>query len=382
MCVSDFQSLKYFLSKMKYNIILLLTGISFLVFAYSGLYEHDRIQCTELNGAGCVCHSLNSDPDVSVWVEGPDTLYIGQTGIYRMYLTGGPAEAGGYNVAGRFGLMIALDSASVWDFRAPNELTQAYPLPFPSPEDTIFWEFGYTASDSSEVDTIYSCGLSLVWDSIPDSLDRWNFGPKLPLTIIEGSVPVELITFNAALNGDIVLLTWQTATETNNAGFEVQRMVFTQTSGKENWETIGFVPGAGTVTEPRSYTFSDQLSLNSESRLTLQYRLKQIDHNGSFRFYNSDMIEYSGIGDFHLYPNYPNPFNPETVIEFELPAETEVSLKVFDLNGEEVMTLIQGRFKPGKHKVVFNAAELASGIYFYTLNTGIYTKSYKMVLMR
>jgi hypothetical protein len=109
-----------------------------------------------------------------------------------MYLTGGPAEAGGYNVAGRFGQMELVDTFSYQNLLALNELTQAFSLPFPTTQDTIYWNFGYTASDSSaEWDTIYSCAISLVWDSIPDPLDRWNFGPKFPVKILD---PVTFIS--------------------------------------------------------------------------------------------------------------------------------------------------------------------------------------------
>jgi len=170
---------------MKINILLGLIFISLLLLA-SEKYINDPqlIGGTELNGNGCVCHALDRDLDVDVWVEGPESLYVGQMGIYKMYLAGGPAEAGGYNVAGRFGTMELLDTLSFRHQLALNELTQAFSLPFPSTEDTIYWEFGYLASDSSQVDTIYSCGLSLVWDSIPDFRDRWNFGSKFPSTIL------------------------------------------------------------------------------------------------------------------------------------------------------------------------------------------------------
>ena len=147
--------------------------ISFTLFAYSGLFEipERRIGGTQLNGDGCVCHSLDEDPKVMVWVEGPETLAVGQGGLYKMFLAGGPAEAGGYNVAGRFGTMALVDTLSFLDPRDPNELTQAFPLVFPTPQDTIFWPFMYFASDISNVDTIYSVGLSIVFDSIPDSLE-------------------------------------------------------------------------------------------------------------------------------------------------------------------------------------------------------------------
>ncbi len=170
---------------MKINLLLGLLFITMIIIASeNSVNDPDLIGSTELNGNGCVCHTLERDYNVDVWVEGPDTLYVGEMGIYKMFLAGGPAEAGGYNVAGRFGEMVLVDSFSFQHPLAMNELTQAFSLPFPTPEDTIYWEFGYLASDSSFTDTIYSCGLSLVWDTIPDPLDRWNFGPKFPLTIL------------------------------------------------------------------------------------------------------------------------------------------------------------------------------------------------------
>lgn len=171
--------------KNKINLILILIFLSVIVIASDGGNKEINVTgCTELNGDGCVCHSLDRDTSVVVWVEGPDTLAVGETGAYKMFLTGGPAEGGGYNVAGRFGTMELTDNFSFRHPLALNELTQAFPIAFPSTSDTIYWEFGYTASDSSLTDTIYSCGLSLVYDSIPDNRDRWNYGPKFPITVL------------------------------------------------------------------------------------------------------------------------------------------------------------------------------------------------------
>lgn len=171
---------------MKINYILAAVFITFISIVILGnINDPELIGCTELNGNGCVCHTLDRDLNVYVWVEGPDTLEAGQTGTYRMYMSGGPAEGGGYNVAGRFGEMVLVDSFSFQHPLSLNELTQAFTLPFPTTRDTIYWDFGYTASETaSEWDTIYSCGISLVWDSIPDPLDRWNFGPKFPIKIL------------------------------------------------------------------------------------------------------------------------------------------------------------------------------------------------------
>ena len=171
---------------MKNNYIILFLFLAFLSIAViANINETDLIGCTELNGSGCVCHSLEIDSSVTVWVEGPDTLQVGETGMYKMFMAGGPAEAGGYNVAGRFGQMVLVDSFSYQNEYALNELTQAFALPFPTPQDTIYWNFGYTASENPGWDTIYSCGLSLIWDTIPDFHDRWNYGPKFPVRILE-----------------------------------------------------------------------------------------------------------------------------------------------------------------------------------------------------
>ena len=189
---------------MKVNYLLAFLFLTFItIVVIANVDETDLINCTELNGMGCVCHTVERDYSVNVWVEGPETLYVGQTGLYKMLMAGGPAEAGGYNVAGRFGEMVLVDSFSFQNSLVKNELTQAFSLPFPTPQDTIYWHFGYKVMDPTVVsDTIYSCGLSLVWDSIPDFHDRWNFGPKFPITILsptdiekEGNHPVNFVLY-------------------------------------------------------------------------------------------------------------------------------------------------------------------------------------------
>jgi hypothetical protein len=367
---------------MKINLLLLGIFVSFLAYSYSGLFEHptELLGGTELNGAGCVCHTVVRDTTVKVWIEGPDTLFAGQTGIYHMYLAGGPAQAGGYNVAGRFGTMVLTDTFSFWDYRSPNELTQAFPLVFPSTDDTIYWEFGYTASDSSASDTVYSCGLSIVYDGIPDSLDRWNFGPKFPVTIVQGTIPVELSYFNAKLKGQSVELNWATSTETNNKGFEIQRR---EKSGSENknWKTIGFISGKGTSTEKNIYSFVDNNLLNG----IYYYRLKQIDYDGSFVLSDEVEIDFSIPVSFNLYQNFPNPFNPNTKIIWQSSIGSWQTLKVYDVLGNEVATLVDEYREAGRYEVDFNvgqAISLSSGVYIYQLKVGDYSISRKMVLLK
>ncbi len=364
---------------MKNSIILLMLFIAIVTFAFSGLHERDLLGGTQLNGAGCVCHTLERDTTVSVWIEGPDTLVKGQTGLYKMYLANGPAEAGGQNVAGRFGIMSLVDTLSVWDSLSPNELTQAFPLPFPSPQDTIYWEFAYTAPDSVVTDTLYSCGLSIVYDHIPDFHDRWNFGPKFPVEIIEGLVPVELTGFSAITGDGNIILKWQTSTEINNSGFEIQRIKDASIEKSGQWESIGFVNGNGTTTETNSYTFKDENLCAGK----YQYRLKQIDFDGSFNFSKIIEVESENISTFTLLQNYPNPFNPSTKIQYKISQQEFVLLTVYNSVGEKVVQLVNRIQPAGMYNVEFNAdAKLSSGIYFYELKTGDNILTKKMLLLK
>jgi len=369
---------------MKNYIILAVIFVSFITFAYSGLFERDLLGGTQLNGSGCVCHTTEQDTSVSVWIEGPDTLIKGQTGLYRMYLANGPAEAGGHNVAGRFGIMSLVDTLSVWDYRSPNELTQAFPLVFPTPQDTIYWEFAYTAPDSVVIDTLYSCGLSLVYDHIPDFLDRWNYGPKFPIAVIENIVPVELVSFTASTNTNDILLNWKTATETNNMGFQIERRKTKDGRGVE-WNIIGFVEGNGTATENQTYSFIDE-DLPSGK---YQYRLKQIDFNGMFEYSNVVEAEIISPIEFSLAQNYPNPLNPSTTIRYSIPNVTlsgvegsRVQLKVYDVLGNEVAVLVDEYKSAGNYDIDFNSQDLSTGIYFYKLKIGKNELVKKMLLLR
>jgi len=279
----------------KVNYLIAFLFIAFVsIIVIANINDTTLIGCTELNGMGCNCHSEFRDSSVHVWVEGPETLFVGQTGYYKMFMTGGPAEAGGYNVAGRFGEMLLVDKFSAQHYLSLNELTQAFSLPFPTKEDTIYWAFGYTASDTSASwDTIYSCGLSIVWDSIPDHLDKWNFGPKFP-------VKIETLT-------------------------------------------------------------------NVKDNLIAE--------------------------NFKLYQNYPNPFNPTTKIRFTVPQDArgerrEVTLKIYDILGNEVTTLVNEEKPAGTYEVEFNSVgtsrglSLQSGVYFYRLLSGKFVETKKMLLLR
>jgi hypothetical protein len=206
-------------------------------------------------------------------------------------------------------------------------------------------------------------------------------------------VPVELISFTASVlqNEKAVQLNWTTATETNNSGFEINRKKLEARSKESEWENIGFVPGFGTITEPKTYTFRDDNITNG----IYKYRLKQIDFDGSFEYSNEIEVEVDFTPkEFVLYQNYPNPFNPTTTIKFEIPSvETTrrvvfTTLKVYDVLGNEVATLVNEEKQPGVYEVEFGNVgtsrdlSLPSGVYFYELKVGNFRDTNKMILAK
>lgn len=197
---------------------------------------------------------------------------------------------------------------------------------------------------------------------------------------IYNALPVELFSFTASIVGQKILLNWSTETEVSNYGFEIERAVVNTKSKKQDVEfgKIGFVEGSGNSNSPKDYSFKDEKPFGGSK---FQYRLKQIDTDGQFAY--SDIIEIEIVPvKFELFQNYPNPFNPKTVIIYQLPLSSDVTLKVYDLLGREVATLVD-EYKPaGKYEAEFDASALPSGIYFYKLKAGEYTAVKKMILIK
>jgi hypothetical protein len=186
-------------------------------------------------------------------------------------------------------------------------------------------------------------------------------------------IPVELTTFTASANGKEVTLNWSTATELNNQGFEVQRKF-----GSNDFVTIGSVRGNGTTTFPSQYSYVDKL-IDAGKYF---YRLKQIDYGGTFEYSNEIEVEARVLDKFTLEQNYPNPFNPTTKISWQSPVSSRQVLKVFDVLGNEVATIVDKAMDAGYHSIDFNASNLPSGVYFYQLQVGDFIETKKMILLR
>ncbi len=202
---------------------------------------------------------------------------------------------------------------------------------------------------------------------------RWYANPLV--------IPVELTSFTAISQYGKVILNWSTATEINNLGFEIERIITSNETNGE-WILVGFREGYGTTTEPRDYSFVDDIGgLIGNS---LAYRLKQLDFDGSYEYSDEVMVEVEILlpSEFTLHQNYPNPFNPVTTISYSLPLNSQVELVVYNTLGEEVIQLVNGEKEAGQHSVEFDAASLPSGVYFYKIQAGSFDAYKKKVLMK
>jgi len=220
----------------------------------------------------------------------------------------------------------------------------------PTPTYDAIWFF---APDGSDTTIIY--------------LDHVTWNPN-------GEVPVELASFNASVDKNVVELRWITSTEINNNGFEIERR-----NANSLYQKIAFVQGKGTTTQTNGYTYNDVINQVG----TYCYRLKQIDYDGTYEYSNEVMVHVIALpGQYALTQNYPNPFNPSTSIEFVIPQAGLVNLSVFNLLGEKVADLVNEVKESGNHTVTFDAINLSSGTYIYTLTVNGNVVSKKMTLIK
>ena len=215
-----------------------------------------------------------------------------------------------------------------------------------------------------------------------NSLEKTNSSQVFSFTTGAGPLPVELTKFSAKSEDSFVILIWQTATEVNNYGFEVQRS--SVSDPPLAWTKIGFVPGAGNSNSPKDYSFKDQ----PIGGIKFSYRLKQLDVDGNFKYYDAIKVSLNALAKAELMQNSPNPFNPSTSIKFYIPDISSVTIKIYDILGKEVNTLFNEKADAGYHIVYWNGKDkygqnAASGVYFYRLSTNVgFVQTKKMLLLK
>lgn len=181
--------------------------------------------------------------------------------------------------------------------------------------------------------------------------------------------PVEMSAFQALVRGNDVQVVWQTASETNNYGFEILK----------NSRKIGFVPGYGTTAQPQNYEFTDQSVGNG----SYSYQLIQIDFDGTRNLAGTrDVVLQAAATDFALTQNYPNPFNPTTTISYSIPRKGLVKLAIFNILGNEIRTLVAEEMPAGTHQFQFDGRDLVSGVYYYKLEAGEFSEMKKFIILK
>ncbi len=189
----------------------------------------------------------------------------------------------------------------------------------------------------------------------PSSDDQTIYAPVIENSTLDIPLPVELTSFTAKVSGSAIQLSWETKTEINNYGFDVER-AWSSSNQEKLWQKIGFVNGNGNSNSPKQYSFVDN---NPTGGNVFVYRLKQIDTDGKYEY--SDEVEVELLpSQYELCQNYPNPFNPTTSINFSLPKPSHVSIKVFDILGRFLIELTNAEYDAGYHKVEFDAGNYPS----------------------
>jgi len=331
-----------------------------------------------------VCHSVNVGSNragvrwyefrkpAATWTLFQEGTYAPADGLHRWM--GSIA----INAAGHMALGYSVSSSAMFPAIRYTGRYATDPLgQMTIPEETIF------AGSGSQTGGLNRWGDYTSMNVDPNGINFWYVNQYQPATgsynwrtriaNIDYTIPVELVSFTANSVRDEVELNWRTATETNNQGFEIQRMIVGGV-----YENVGYAAGFGTTTEPKSYSFIDS-KLDAGN---YTYRLKQIDFDGSYEYSNEINVEVELPLEYALEQNYPNPFNPTTKISYSIPEDGFVKLAVYNLLGEEVATVVNSFQKADRYEVNFNASGLSSGVYVYKIEATNFTLSKKLVLMK
>jgi hypothetical protein len=346
------------------------------VFVCLGIYSNNH-ELTSSEGQALANYLNNGG---RLYMEGGDTWYYDTpTAVHPMFNIEGVSDGSGDlgTILGQTGTFT--EGMSFGYSGENNWIDHINPI---TPAFTIFTNQSpsYNCAVAYDATTFKTVGASFEFGGLVDASSPSTKAELLTeiLTFFDIIIPVELVSFNANVDEKYVTLSWFTATETNNLGFEVERCEKLLGRAQSDWNKLSFVEGKGTTAEATHYSFVDVI----EKPGTYLYRLKQIDFDGTF-FYSPEVeIEIIGPAEFALYQNYPNPFNPSTTIKFALPADSRVKINIYNSLGQLVETLVDKELESGYHEVSFDASRLASGVYLYQLQAVDYISAKKMLLLK
>jgi hypothetical protein len=228
----------------------------------------------------------------------------------------------------------------------------------------------YTAT-MSDVQNVWLWNSSSITFPGPPSINI--LGVDNVLATSESIFPVEWLSFQARPEGGEIKLTWETAYEQNNEGFEVE---MARDDVLKNFSSIGFVEGAGNSSRPVKYSFNTE-KLKPGAYL---FRLQQRDFDGNVEY--SDIV--SVVMEGNLFASlYPNPVvEPSARMEVNLPTAGETTIEVIDLFGRQIMKVEKGELSKGLHTFEIDMDELLDGVYIYKVTHKLNSVTAKFMVLR
>ncbi|TRZ64533.1 T9SS C-terminal target domain-containing protein [bacterium] len=356
--------------------------VNYLGFA--GTTDGKVFKSTNINtsiGSKDTWRDITPTGNNGAWVRRISVETANKNNIYACY--------SGYNASGNSHVWYSSNQGTNWtniSGNLPNVPVHSLvvdPTAVDLPGQTLYigTETGiYITSNRGTNWAIYNSGMppyepvsELVIQSGTNQLYAFSYGGGT--FSADSPLPVELISFTSSVDKNSVELRWVTAKEINNKGFAIERTI----SGVEDWKQIAFVDGKGNSNSPVSYSYTDY----RVQKGAYKYRLKQIDYNGNFQYLvlNGDVVIGAPF-KFSVSQNYPNPFNPTTKIDFNLPFDGQVSVKLYDVTGREIKALLNENKTAGYYTVAFDATGFSSGIYFYHIKSGKFSDVKRMIILK
>lgn len=332
--------------------------------------------------------------DITKWTVGTYLIFIANSSgtiIGKVYLTL-TGNAGSINVANgtttiETGQGSHNSNMNGWArFGGVPNSTYEY-VDFQIPLSTIYTTLGITQSTQikfyvgtntggGNINNINTDWMTPSTNGQPTSGDFSTLSWATVNDLRNGALPVELTSFTAHVKEGTTQLKWRTETELDNYGFEIQRSM-----KKDSWEVVGFVQGHGTSNSPRSYSYEDRLPNTASGQVS--YRLRQIDRDGTEEYSPLVMVRLNATVFFGIADAFPNPFNPSTTLSLNLTEDAAVSVRLHDVTGRAVLTVLDNSaLSAGSHSVMLNAADLPSGRYMAVMTTGTQHSVYPVLLSK
>jgi photosystem II stability/assembly factor-like uncharacterized protein len=238
------------------------------------------------------------------------------------------------------------------------------------------------ASDAGSIIKSYNDGRFFVTEHIGSEVLEVKYdGIKYALARTQNNVYLQnveeerssgmIVSLTGRIENSAAVLEWITSSGDNSTGYRIER------NRDGSWEEAAYITAQKNSSDNQAYNYTDNIVISGE----VKYRIRQVNQSGS-SFYTEAISIGVPVTAYTLGQNYPNPFNPSTKINFTVPKQDYVTIKVYDITGSEVTTLVNKEMNPGSYIIDFNAEKLTSGIYFYRITAGEFSETKKMQVLK